>query len=778
MRRGHVALFAGLLLLEYACRSGPKSEPDVIPPDSPRPTQRLSQGPPPAAPEAVRIDPGSPLPPPPDSPAARGLVVKRVEDAASAPPPASFDPDPGAWKQVEKQPDLSLFPTYSVQEPVAGGAAVQASPGGPAQQVVIEPAQAPSPPSGYGLEPLAAPQKLPREGVRENVHIPQSWPAAGPAKGEGGDGAVVGGQPVPDRWSLGFEPWRRYPSGDTEEMPYFHSDPEFWHYYRQSTLKGDVPIEGQDVFLRLTASADLEAEDRALPVPNGDSAANPGSFNFYGSSQSKLLTTDFALEADLFKGDTVFKPVDWLVHIKPVFNFNHVDFSETGQVSPDPRGSLTAGIGYEPDNSGVTNPGDVGALLNGGLTPATGTLAGSKATRRDKTYVSLQEAFVEMHISDLSPNYDFCAVEVGNQTFNSDFRGFIFNDTNLGARFFGNYDSNRWQYNAALFDMREKDTNSGLNTFQRRGQVVVVANVYRQDTFFTGYTTELSFLASFDQAGTQYDTNGFLVRPAPIGVVRPHRVDSYYFGWTGDGHLGRWNLTDAAYLVTGHDEFNGIAGRPVDILAEMAAIELSYDRDWLRYKASFFFASGDHDSQNGRATGFDSIADNTNFTGGPFSYWVRQSFNLGGTSVPLKQRFSLLPDMRAGGAFEGQANFVNPGLVLFGTGAEADLTPKLRLFLNANYLQFASTDTLMRVLLTNQAGRNIGADLSTGVQWRPFLISNVVVSAGCGFLLPGSGYRDIYTNTAPLVPGFTPSSGSAKVDPFLYSAILAATFTY
>ena len=778
MRRGRVALLAGMLVLEYACRSGPKAEPDVIPPDSPRPTQRLSQGPQPAAPEAVRIDPGSPLPAPPDAPGAPALVVRRVEDTESVPPPPSFDPDPGAWKQVAKEPDVSLFPTYSIQEPAAGGVPVQASPGGPLEHVVIGPAQAPSPPSGYGLEPLAGAQKLPREGVRENVHIPQSWPAAGPGKGNEGVGAVAGGQTVPDRWSLGFEPWRRYTSGDTEEMPYFHSDPEFWHYYRQSTLKGDVPIEGQDVFLRLTASADLEAEDRALPVPNGASAANPGSFNFYGSSQSKFLTTDFALEADLFKGDTVFKPVDWLVHLKPVFNFNHVDFSETGLVSPDPRGSLTAGIGYEPDNSGVTNPGDVGSLLSGGLAPATGTLAGSKATSRDKTYVSLQEAFVEVHVADLSPNYDFCAVEVGNQTFNSDFRGFIFNDTNLGARFFGNYDSNRWQYNAALFDLREKDTNSGLNTFQRRGQVVAVANLYRQDAFFTGYTTELSFLASFDQAGTQYDTNGFLVRPAPIGVVRPHRVDSYYFGWTGDGHLGRWNLTDAAYLVTGHDEFNGIAGRPVDILAEMAAVELSYDRDWIRYKASFFFASGDHDSQNGRATGFDSIADNTNFTGGPFSYWVRQSFNLGGTSVPLKQRFSLLPDMRAGGAFEGQSNFVNPGLVLFGTGAEADLTPKLRLFLNANYLQFASTDTLMRVLLTNQAGRNIGADLSTGIQWRPFLISNVVVSAGCGFLLPGSGYRDIYANTAPPVPGFTPATGGAKVDPFLYSAILAATFTY
>ena len=777
MRHSLIVLLAGLAAVECSCRTAPRREPDAIPPDSPRATQRLSRGTPPAAPDAVHVDPGSALPAPPEAAAPPRLVLRRISEANAAPARA-FDPDPGAWKKGDSPSEPSLFPEFSEQPAAPEGAAAPARPEGPLERSVIVPAVADAAPSGYGQEPLPAPLRLPRESVRENLPIRRPWTAADIGPGAGGQGAFAGGQPVPDRWGLGFEPWRRYTAGDTEEMPYFHSEPEFWHYYRQSRLKGDLPIRDQDIFVRVTASADLVAEDRALPVPSGDSASNPGSFNFYGSSQSRLVTAEVALEADLFKGDTVFKPVDWLIHLKPVFNFNHVDFDETGQVSPDPRGYLNPGIGFEPDNSGVTNPGDVGSLLGGGLSQATGSLTHSKATSRDKTYGSLQEAFVELHVADLSANYDFCAVELGNQTFNSDFRGFIFNDTNLGARFFGNYDNNRLQYNAALFDLREKDTNSGLNTFQRRGQLVAVANVYRQDTFFTGYTTELSVLASFDQSGTQYDTNGFLVRPAPIGTVRPHRVDSYYFGWTGDGHMGRWNLTDAAYLVSGRDEFNGIAGRPVDILAEMAALEVSYDRDWIRYKASFFFASGDHGSQDGRATGFDSVADNTNFTGGPFSYWVRQSFNLGGTSVPLKQRFSLLPDLRAGGAFEGQANFVNPGLVLFGVGSEADLTPKIRMFVNANYLEFASTDTLKRTLLTNRAATAIGEDLSLGFQWRPLLISNVVLSAGCGVLLPANGYRDIYSNTSPPVPGFTPASGGERVDAVLYSAILAATFTY
>jgi len=777
MRRAVLVGAAGLAALA-ACRSGMDHAPKAAAPGAPLASQRVSRGPPPVAPAELRVDPGAPLPPAPSAGAEAELRVRRIPESRSGPPaPGQFDPDPGAWLAPGAAPEAPFFPTAPGAEPAPPEQAPAPPNHGPLERTLIEPKPA-APQSGYGLEPVPDSLALPRQGVRENRFIAGSWTAPSQYPPGGTAGSFPGSLQVPDRWRIGFEPWRRYTSGDTQEMPYYYSDPEFWHYYRQSTLKGDLPVRGQDVFLRLTASASVVAEDRRLPVPSGASAARAGSFDFFGESQSRFVTSDFSFEADLFKGDTVFKPVDWLVHIKPVFDFNHVDFRETGLVSPDPRGTLVSGVGSPPDNGDANNPGDVGTLLNGGLTQAPASLNNTDATARNKAYVSLQEAFVEWHIADLSMNYDFCAVEVGNQTFNSDFRGFVFNDTNLGARFFGNYGDNRWQYNVALFDLREKDTNSGLNSLNRRGQLVAVANVYRQDTLVPGYTAELSVLASFDRPDTQYDTNGFLVRPAPVGTVVPHRVDSYYVGWTGDGHLGRWNISDAAYLVTGRDELNGVAGRPVDILAEMAALEVSYDRDWLRYKASAFFASGDSDSQNGRATGFDSIADNTNFTGGPFSYWVRQSFNLAGTSLPIKQRFSLLPDLRAGANFEGQSNFVNPGLLLLGVGAEADLTPKLRAFANANYLWFDTTDPIKTLLVTNQAGRNIGADLSLGIQWRPFLISNVVISAGCGFLLPGGGYRDIYATTEPAVPGFTPASTGGKVDDFLYSAILAATFTY
>ena len=82
-----------------------------------------------------------------------------------------------------------------------------------------------------------------------------------------------------------------------------------------------------------------------------------------------------------------------------------------------------------------------------------------------------------------------------------------------------------------------------------------------------------------------------------------HDVKAYYFGWTGDGHIGRMNITHAFYQVFGEDEFNGLAGRRVDINAQMAALELSYDRDWIRFKLSGFYASGDSDPTDRTAQG-------------------------------------------------------------------------------------------------------------------------------------------------------------------------------
>ncbi len=169
--------------------------------------------------------------------------------------------------------------------------------------------------------------------------------------------------------------------------------------------------------------------------------------------------------------------------------------------------------------------------------------------------------------------------------------------------------------------------------------------------------------------------------------------------------------------------------------------------------------------------------DNPNFTGGPFSYFVRQGFNLGGTAVNLKQPNSLVPDIRSSKT-QGQANFVNPGVLILSLGLEADVTPKLRAFLNANYIRFMETDPIKTALLTDTVAHDVGVDLSFGVQYRPLLTDNIIISAGFGTLLPGEGYKDIYRTATTPVPGYNPQGNSGHVDDFLYSGIIAVTFTY
>lgn len=743
---------------------------------SPKPYQAISPGPPPKSPRTFNPDPSLLILPtnlPPVTNWSRKVFI-----SSNAPPvaPPEFNPDPGASLRQPANPPPPLFRADPVLPPGFIPPVIppdMALPRPALRSGQIAPPE-PPPAGNFNLVPLPIEQELPRENTRRNLKIPhdfqmrdyslrpETWP--------------TNSQPRPDRWRIGFVPWKRYTSGVIEQ-PYETPDPMLWHPYKQSLLKGDLPIIGQDIFLNLTASSQTELEFRRVPTASGVSAAVPGAYEFFGESEQIGLQNNVAFAVELFKGETSFKPVEWAIKLEPVFNVNYLSVREAGVVSPDPRGSIGGNNNTPPPNNGfVQNPGDIDALLNGQVGPA-GSFRADRHTERTKTFLALQQAFAEIHLHDLSDNYDFVAMRAGLQPFNSDFRGFLFNDVNLGTRVFGNWDNNRFQYNLAGFDMREKDSNSDLNSLDSRDQQVLVANFYWQDFLWKGYTAQWSLHANFDHGGTHYDENGNIARPAPIGTVREHDVNAYYFGWAGDGHIQRWNVSHAFYQVVGHDSFNGLAGRPVDINAQMAALEVSYDRDWLRYRGSFFYASGDGNTEDRTATGFDTIFDNPNFTGGPFSYWTRQGFNLGGTLVNLKQRGSLVPDLRTSKS-EGQANFVNPGVFIFGLGTEIDVTPKLRSFINANYIRLAQTDPIKTALLTDKVDNEIGWDLSIGVQYRPLLTDNIIISAGFGALLPGRGFKDIYQTSTDPVPNFDRADRRGQVDSFLYSGLLAITLSY
>jgi hypothetical protein len=238
-----------------------------------------------------------------------------------------------------------------------------------------------------------------------------------------------------------------------------------------------------------------------------------------------------------------------------------------------------------------------------------------------------------------------------------------------------------------------------------------------------------------------------------VGTPEIHTVNAYYTGWTGDGHIGRINLTNAFYEVWGRDDFNDLAGHPVNINAQMGALELSYDRDWMRYRLSFFYASGDGNAKSHTASGFDSILDDPEFAGGGFSFWDREAIELPGTAIGLKGPFSLLPDLRSS-KDQGQANFVNPGLLLYNAGFTAKITPKLVLASDLNFLKFDKVGAIESVLHQNGLGQNIGFDWSIGLRCRPLLIDNVIFQGGFALFTPFSGFTDIYT-AQTLYTGFT-----------------------
>jgi hypothetical protein len=516
--------------------------------------------------------------------------------------------------------------------------------------------------------------------------------------------------PVPDRWRI---------------MQALGVKSSWIDPYNQNALKGDLPIAGEtwfrdrfpalarnlspDWFLNVGLVSDTLVELRRLPTPVGpQDSVRPGSLDVFGYGNQSTVAQTLIVSLALIKGDTTFKPPDYEFRLVPAFNVNRSQVEENRALRVDPRQGKT----------------------------------------RNDNHVGLQEAFADVHLRNVSPRYDFDSIRVGIQPFTSDFRGFLFQDVPLGIRLFGTRDNNLWQYNLGWFRRLEKDTNSGLNDVMARPRRddVFVANAYRQDFPRLGFTSQATVVVNVNREAKSefYDANGFLVRPAVQGDARPHDYRVAYLGYSGDGHLGRWNLAASIYGVLGRDERNPIAQRPQAIRAAFAAAELSRDFSWVRLRLNALFQSADRDPFDGKATGFDAILENPQFAGADTSFWVRQAVPLvGGGGVALSGRNGVLASLRSS-KDQGQSNFVNPGLTLLGVGADGDLMPQVRVTTNVSWLRFV--DTTVLGVLRNQAppSKEIGWDVSGAVQWRPFMSQNLVVNGSAAVLFPGKGLKQLY----------------------------------
>ncbi len=499
--------------------------------------------------------------------------------------------------------------------------------------------------------------------------------------------------PLPDRWRI---------------VDAFY-DERWWDPYNRNRYKGDTPIHGDDWFFNVTAISDTFVEVRNLPTPVGvQSADGSGALNVFGGQDQFGFVQNIGAEFVYYKGDTVFRPPDYEFRFTPVINYNYAQADEILNLNVDPRDGTT----------------------------------------RHDHHVGIQAAFFDYHIRDVSEQYDFDSIRIGIQPFNADFRGFLFQDDQLGVRLFGTRRNNVFQYNLAWFRRLEKDINSGLNdvgTAPRKDDLIV-ANLFWQDMPKLGYFS--SFLLAWNRNREDdeivFDSNGFIARPASIGMERPRKYDVGYLGYSADGHIDRLNLTGSAYYAFGTEENSVFTNDKSDISAFFLAAEASMDFDWRRIRASFLYQSGDDDPFDDTSEGFDAVFENPQFAGADTSYWIRQAVPLvGGGRVALSGRNGILNSLRSSKEL-GQSNFTNPGLILLGVGGDFDVLPELRLSFNANQLWFDETGVLE--VARNQAdiGREIGTDLSVSAIWRPTMIQNVVFRLSYAALIPGDGYESLF----------------------------------
>jgi hypothetical protein len=578
----------------------------------------------------------------------------------------------------------------SVEVPCLPGQAGEPSIDIPVEQPAVEPGSPVSPPADTRRRTLG-PEPVAEEPRRTNPVSPIPRPTLQ-------DYANAAAIPVPDRWrivdALGYEDRLLDP-------------------YNRNVLKADKPVHGDEWFFNLSVLSDTVFEAREVVTPvGGSTSGSAGDIDVFGSSDQFAGIQNVALEFVYYKGDTVFKPPDLEFRFVPVLNYNHTELDEVLGVNVDPRVGKT----------------------------------------RNDSHVGIQGLFVDKHLRNVGARYDFDSLRFGIQPFSSDFRGFLFQDNQLGLRLFGTRNNNRLQYNLGVFRRIEKDTNSGLNDIDEdlREDNVFVFNVYRQDMPVLGFTSQVTLLHNRNrEEEAYYDKNGFIQRPASLGLERLRNYDATYVGYNGDGHFGRLNLTASVYGVFGDEDRGVFRDGKSDIEAYFAAAELSRDFNWARGRLSFLYGSGDDEPFDDMSTGFDAVFENPQFAGADTSYWIRQAVPLaGGGRVALSGRNGVLASLRSS-KDEGQSNFTNPGILLFGLGADLDLTPELRLSLNLNALRFDDTSVLEVARNQSAIDEEIGTDVSVGVIYRPKMTQNIVLRASYARLLAGDGFEALFPEEDP-----------------------------
>ena len=200
--------------------------------------------------------------------------------------------------------------------------------------------------------------------------------------------------------------------------------------------------------------------------------------------------------------------------------------------------------------------------------------------------------------------------------------------------------ANRDQFNLVYFDQSEKDTNSGLNTFDDRHQNIAHRQLLPPGLHLARLhgPGQLPLQPRPADASSSTRTTSWS-GPTRSASFQPHELDVVYLGWAGDGHINRYqhhprvllgarprHAQPARQPAAGHQRPDGrrrAVLRPrLGPLPHLVLLRLGRRRH--RTTAT--------------PTGFDTILDNPNFAGGEFSYWQRQQIRLFGVNLVQREQ--------------------------------------------------------------------------------------------------------------------------------------------
>lgn len=438
----------------------------------------------------------------------------------------------------------------------------------------------------------------------------------------------------------------------------------WWNPYAPNRLKGDRPIAGDHTYFIWTTVADT----RAVGGPQS------------ATTTSQSATENLTMQAELFHGETVFRPKDWSLVVSAVSK----------------------------DAIGAKNP-----------------LPSQKTIENFTAGQTFAELLLETHGRE---TYDFTSARAGVQVFDADFEGLLLNDALPGARVFGQYVANRYALNVFYGRPLAKTDliKNGTQVFVPKALQadIAVASLLAGDFLGPGFNLQVTLAADDDRRDPG--------RREHVG----------YFTVASSGHVGRIATQSALYLAAGTDD--SAAGKrsilaPMAVLdlarpsnawnPRLLVLYAPGDADPLNKTETAYDAIADKENFAG--------ADGSGILGGLNNIVVRPG---AGAPLTLFRTGSLLPTLRGANA---APNFTNPGLQLVDLGTDLSVTPRIVVSADAILFRWDQPKLLATIAGIPSVDAAAADELIGQIRWRPALNDNAIVTFSLAALIPGKGLTDL-----------------------------------